>query len=217
MPGRGAPGGGGPGGGKQQRVWAAWPVGCRPLASKLQGRAWQGRVGSGDYSTGELAARAGERRAGGWRRRVQLAAAANGSSQGLKGHSRWRWGSSCGAGSAHADDAHVGNCARPPPPPRHPLTRAAAPPLLCRNPATPQEFKGYVFKIMGGQDKQGFPMKQGVLTNGRVQVRAGAGQRPAEHIAARVVVAAACAVLACFSGGSCVLCGTGTRCMPHVR
>ena len=37
--------------------------------------------------------------------------------------------------------------------------------------AAPQEFKGYVFKIMGGQDKQGFPMKQGVLTNGRVQVR----------------------------------------------
>ena len=32
----------------------------------------------------------------------------------------------------------------------------------------PQEFKGYVFKISGGQDKQGFPMKQGVLTNGRV-------------------------------------------------
>lgn len=42
-----------------------------------------------------------------------------------------------------------------------------------------QEFKGYVFKIMGGQDKQGFPMKQGVLTNGRVQVRGrkGAGAR----------------------------------------
>ncbi len=33
-----------------------------------------------------------------------------------------------------------------------------------------QEFKGYVFKILGGQDKQGFPMKQGVLTPGRVQV-----------------------------------------------
>ncbi|WIA16941.1 hypothetical protein OEZ86_014122 [Tetradesmus obliquus] len=33
-----------------------------------------------------------------------------------------------------------------------------------------EEFKGYVFKIMGGQDKQGFPMKQGVLTNGRVQL-----------------------------------------------
>jgi small subunit ribosomal protein S6e len=33
-----------------------------------------------------------------------------------------------------------------------------------------EEFKGYVFKIMGGQDKQGFPMKQGVLTTGRVRV-----------------------------------------------
>ncbi|KAK9817106.1 hypothetical protein WJX72_009622 [[Myrmecia] bisecta] len=33
-----------------------------------------------------------------------------------------------------------------------------------------EEFKGYVFKIMGGQDKQGFPMKQGVLVPGRVQV-----------------------------------------------
>nr|XP_024396055.1 40S ribosomal protein S6-like [Physcomitrium patens] len=32
------------------------------------------------------------------------------------------------------------------------------------------EFKGYVFKIMGGCDKQGFPMKQGVLTQGRVQL-----------------------------------------------
>eukprot|EP00195_Chlamydomonas_chlamydogama_P017847 CAMPEP_0202896230 /NCGR_PEP_ID=MMETSP1392-20130828/5242_1 /ASSEMBLY_ACC=CAM_ASM_000868 /TAXON_ID=225041 /ORGANISM="Chlamydomonas chlamydogama, Strain SAG 11-48b" /LENGTH=252 /DNA_ID=CAMNT_0049581499 /DNA_START=77 /DNA_END=835 /DNA_ORIENTATION=+ len=32
------------------------------------------------------------------------------------------------------------------------------------------EFKGYVFKITGGQDKQGFAMKQGVLTNLRVQL-----------------------------------------------
>lgn len=32
------------------------------------------------------------------------------------------------------------------------------------------EFKGYVFKIKGGQDKQGFPMKQGVLTPGRVRL-----------------------------------------------
>jgi len=30
------------------------------------------------------------------------------------------------------------------------------------------EFKGYIFKIMGGNDKQCFGMKQGVLTNGRV-------------------------------------------------
>ena len=34
----------------------------------------------------------------------------------------------------------------------------------------PKEFKGYIFKIMGGQDKQGFPMKQGVLEPGRVRL-----------------------------------------------
>ncbi|KAK9838230.1 hypothetical protein WJX84_011047 [Apatococcus fuscideae] len=33
-----------------------------------------------------------------------------------------------------------------------------------------EEFKGYIFKIMGGQDKQGFPMKQGVLVPGRVRL-----------------------------------------------
>jgi len=32
------------------------------------------------------------------------------------------------------------------------------------------EFKGYVFKITGGSDKAGFPMKQGVLTSSRVQL-----------------------------------------------
>lgn len=32
------------------------------------------------------------------------------------------------------------------------------------------EFKGYVFKIMGGNDKQGFPMRQGVLVNRRVKL-----------------------------------------------
>ena len=40
----------------------------------------------------------------------------------------------------------------------------------------PKEFKGYIFKIMGGQDKQGFPMKQGVLTSGRVRVLMERGQ-----------------------------------------
>ena len=30
------------------------------------------------------------------------------------------------------------------------------------------QFKGYIFKIMGGNDKQGFGMKQGVLTASRV-------------------------------------------------
>mmetsp|Transcript_8686 Transcript_8686/g.26101 ORF Transcript_8686/g.26101 Transcript_8686/m.26101 type:complete len:240 (+) Transcript_8686:117-836(+) len=32
------------------------------------------------------------------------------------------------------------------------------------------EFEGYVMKIMGGQDKQGFPMKQGVLAPNRVRL-----------------------------------------------
>jgi len=32
------------------------------------------------------------------------------------------------------------------------------------------EWKGYVVKITGGNDKQGFPMKQGVLKNGRVRL-----------------------------------------------
>jgi small subunit ribosomal protein S6e len=32
------------------------------------------------------------------------------------------------------------------------------------------EFKGYVFKITGGNDKQGFPMKQGVLHPTRVKL-----------------------------------------------
>jgi len=32
------------------------------------------------------------------------------------------------------------------------------------------EWKGYVLQIRGGNDKQGFPMKQGVLSNGRVRL-----------------------------------------------
>eukprot|EP00440_Ansanella_granifera_P021790 gb/GFBE01023656.1/.p1 GENE.gb/GFBE01023656.1/~~gb/GFBE01023656.1/.p1 ORF type:complete len:234 (+),score=101.10 gb/GFBE01023656.1/:1-702(+) len=32
------------------------------------------------------------------------------------------------------------------------------------------EFKGYVFRIGGGNDKQGFPMKQGILSNQRVRL-----------------------------------------------
>ncbi|CAG9473238.1 40S ribosomal protein S6, putative [Plasmodium vivax] len=33
-----------------------------------------------------------------------------------------------------------------------------------------EEFLGYVFRITGGNDKQGFPMMQGVLTNNRVRL-----------------------------------------------
>jgi len=39
------------------------------------------------------------------------------------------------------------------------------------------QFKGYVFKITGGNDKQGFPMKQGVLTNTRVRLLMGANTK----------------------------------------
>jgi small subunit ribosomal protein S6e len=32
------------------------------------------------------------------------------------------------------------------------------------------EWKGYVFRVAGGNDKQGFPIKQGILTIGRVRL-----------------------------------------------
>merc|ERR1711862_411527 len=32
------------------------------------------------------------------------------------------------------------------------------------------EYKGYIFRITGGNDKQGFPMKQGVLSSNRVRL-----------------------------------------------
>merc|ERR1711976_58659 len=38
------------------------------------------------------------------------------------------------------------------------------------------EWKGYVVRISGGNDKQGFPMKQGVLTAGRVRLLLRKGQ-----------------------------------------
>jgi small subunit ribosomal protein S6e len=38
------------------------------------------------------------------------------------------------------------------------------------------EFKGYIFRITGGNDKQGFPMKQGVLLPYRVRLLLADGQ-----------------------------------------
>jgi len=32
------------------------------------------------------------------------------------------------------------------------------------------DYKGYVFKITGGNDAQGFAMKQGIMKNGRVRI-----------------------------------------------
>merc|ERR1719408_1197935 len=40
-----------------------------------------------------------------------------------------------------------------------------------------EEFKGYIFKISGGCDKQGFGMKQGVLVPGRVRLLMSPGDR----------------------------------------
>eukprot|EP00992_Anisonema_acinus_P013332 TRINITY_DN8683_c0_g1_i1.p1 TRINITY_DN8683_c0_g1~~TRINITY_DN8683_c0_g1_i1.p1 ORF type:complete len:273 (+),score=64.16 TRINITY_DN8683_c0_g1_i1:72-890(+) len=37
------------------------------------------------------------------------------------------------------------------------------------------QFKGYTLRITGGQDKQGFPMKQGVLSNARVHLLLSSG------------------------------------------
>jgi small subunit ribosomal protein S6e len=34
------------------------------------------------------------------------------------------------------------------------------------------EWKGYVFRVAGGNDKQGFPMKQGILTTGTISILA---------------------------------------------
>lgn len=33
-----------------------------------------------------------------------------------------------------------------------------------------EQFKGYVFRITGGNDKQGFQMKQGILMNTRTRI-----------------------------------------------
>eukprot|EP00823_Brevimastigomonas_motovehiculus_P001128 TRINITY_DN11660_c0_g1_i1.p1 TRINITY_DN11660_c0_g1~~TRINITY_DN11660_c0_g1_i1.p1 ORF type:complete len:262 (+),score=64.73 TRINITY_DN11660_c0_g1_i1:28-813(+) len=39
------------------------------------------------------------------------------------------------------------------------------------------DFKGYIFRITGGNDKQGFPMKQGLLTTQRVRLLLEKGQK----------------------------------------
>eukprot|EP00042_Codosiga_hollandica_P016089 m.40019 g.40019 ORF g.40019 m.40019 type:complete len:246 (+) comp45759_c0_seq1:47-784(+) len=39
------------------------------------------------------------------------------------------------------------------------------------------EWKGYVFRITGGNDKQGFPMVQGIMQNKRVRLLLGKGQK----------------------------------------
>ena len=38
-----------------------------------------------------------------------------------------------------------------------------------------EQFKGYIFRVTGGNDKQGFPMQQGILSSGRVRLLMGEG------------------------------------------
>ena len=33
-----------------------------------------------------------------------------------------------------------------------------------------EDYKGYIFKITGGNDQQGFAMKQGIMKNGRARI-----------------------------------------------
>merc|ERR1712106_1139230 len=40
-----------------------------------------------------------------------------------------------------------------------------------------EEFDGFIFRISGGNDKQGFPMRQGVATNTRVRLLCSAGDK----------------------------------------
>ena len=40
-----------------------------------------------------------------------------------------------------------------------------------------EEYAGYIFRISGGNDKQGFPMRQGILTNTRVRLLMKKGQK----------------------------------------
>lgn len=49
------------------------------------------------------------------------------------------------------------------------------------------EFKGYTLRITGGNDKQGFSMKQGVMVNGRVRILLRASKYPFQPVFAILV------------------------------
>jgi len=38
-------------------------------------------------------------------------------------------------------------------------------------------YKGYIFKLSGGNDKDGFPMKQGIMINGRTRMMFSSGRK----------------------------------------
>ena len=51
-----------------------------------------------------------------------------------------------------------------------PSSTASLVPYVCWYHRGRAVLQGYIVRISGGNDKQGFPMKQGVLTNGRVRL-----------------------------------------------
>jgi len=81
------------------------------------------------------------------------------------------------------------------------------------------QFKGYVFKITGGNDKQGFPMKQGVLTNTRVRLLLGANTkcyRPRRSGERRKKSVRGCIVAADISALHLVIVKKGTEELPDL-
>jgi len=45
-----------------------------------------------------------------------------------------------------------------------------------------ENFKGYIFKLSGGNDKDGFPMKQGVMINGRTRMMFKTGRKFSQSV-----------------------------------
>jgi ribosomal protein S6E (S10) len=79
------------------------------------------------------------------------------------------------------------------------------------------EFKGYVLKITGGNDKQGFPMKQGVLFNHRVRLLLSKGHscyRPRRTGERRRKSVRGCIVGADLSVLSVVIVKSGEQALP---
>eukprot|EP01062_Namystynia_karyoxenos_P018684 TRINITY_DN1696_c0_g1_i4.p3 TRINITY_DN1696_c0_g1~~TRINITY_DN1696_c0_g1_i4.p3 ORF type:complete len:242 (+),score=127.76 TRINITY_DN1696_c0_g1_i4:102-827(+) len=64
-----------------------------------------------------------------------------------------------------------------------------------------EKYAGYVFKITGGSDKQGFPMKQGVLVNSRVSLLLEGGSVGFQHWRGRTGERARKSVRGCLVGG----------------
>jgi small subunit ribosomal protein S6e len=76
------------------------------------------------------------------------------------------------------------------------------------------EWKGYVLRISGGNDKQGFPMRQGVLTNKRVKLlmsKGHSGYRPRRKGERKKKSARGCIVDANLSVISCVVIAKGEQ------